>query len=196
MAKRQIEKKMIDHLDSLLVSNGLAQQAIKDKNARMVFRLAAQALVGVREVGGNNRGPMVELIQETIGGANREAWCMSFVQTCLAYAEFKTGVSSPIIGSERCTDVWNGTPKSQRVKRYPAPGAIAIWHYPPSDDGHTGIVEHYQVDDAYMNLFEGNTESGLSDAGTIERDGGGVYYTKRSVKSSSKMALRGFLIPF
>lgn len=192
--KRNIEPKMIAWLDKKLASNGLAQHAIETKNARLLFTLAAESCVGIREEGGNNKGPMVKLLQETIGGAGGEAWCMSYVQTCLAYAEAKTGLISPIAASEHCMTVWNSTPKAQRVKRVPARGAIAIWNYPPGANGHTGIVDNYN--EKKMNLFEGNTEAGLTSSGTIERDGGGVYYTDRSTSGSKKMVLVGFLKPF
>lgn len=191
---RNIEKKMLDFLDAKLAGNGLAQEAIAKKDPRTVFVLAAQACVGIRESGGNNKGPMVELIQETIGGADREPWCMSFVQTCLAYAEKKTGIKSPIFPSEHCVTTWNRTPKSSRVRRVPAAGAIAIWQYPPGASGHTEIL--YEYHGKKMNLFGGNTTSGLKKDGTIEREGGGVYFTERPTNSTKKMKLLGFLKPF
>ena len=47
-------------------------------------RLAAEACVGIREQGGNNKGPLVELMQKTVDGkAQAEAWCMAFVQSML-----------------------------------------------------------------------------------------------------------------
>lgn len=194
MSKRQIEPAMVKFIDAKLASNGLAQKAIEDKDARLLFSLAAQACVGIREQGGNNRGPMVVLIQETVGGASREAWCMAFVQTMIAYVETRLGVVSPIAVGEHCMSVWRQTPKSQRVKTTPAKGAICIWNYPPGQNGHTGVVLEYGTKE--MQLIEGNTESGLTSKGTIERDGGGVYHTKRSTKSSKKMVIVGFLKPF
>lgn len=193
---RAIEKKMIAYLDAKLAGNGAAQEAIKSKDARSLFGYAAEACVGIREATGANDGPMVKLLQETIGGANGEAWCMSFVQTCLAYAEHKTGVKSPIHPSEHCMTTWNKTPKKMRVKRVPLKGAIAIWNYPPSANGHTGIVMEYAHKKNKMKLVEGNTTSGLRADGTIERDGGGCYQTERSTLSGKKMVLVGFLIPF
>jgi hypothetical protein len=194
---RSIEPKMVKYLDEKLAGNGLAQKAIKDKDARALMLMAAQACVGIREQGGNNKGPMVQLIQETIGSAVAEAWCMAFVQTCVAYAEVKTGKKSPLYPSEHCMSVWLKTPKSARVKVKPLRGAIAIWNYPPGQSGHTGILDAY--DDARkgkMNLIEGNTEKGLSKKGLIERDGGGVYYTERANVGSPKMKLIGYLKPF
>jgi len=119
ITRRVLEQKMIDYLDQKLVTNGLAQEAIQTKNARLLFAEAAKVCVGIREKTGHNDGPMVELIQETIGGHSHEAWCMAFVQTCLAYAELKTGVLSPILASEGCDQVWNGTDKAQRVAIFP-----------------------------------------------------------------------------
>ena len=194
---RTIEKTMINFIDKKLEKNGLAQQAIKDKDARVLVVLAAQACVGIREEGGNNKGPMVRLIQETIGGASAEAWCMSFVQTMIAYAEYKTKKYSRVHPSEHCMTVWNKTPKEYRVKTRPLRGAIAIWNYAPSQNGHTGILDIYEdKSKGKMNLIEGNTEQGLTSSGTIERDGGGVYYTERSNVGTPKMRLVGFLKPF
>jgi len=193
---RKLEKKMIDYLDKKLAGNGLAQEMIATKDARGLFILAAQACVGIRESGGNNKGPMVALIQDTVDGPDSWAWCMSFVMTCLAYAELKTGIKSPIVSGEHCMTVWNKTPKSQRVKIRPLPGAIAIWNYPPGQSGHTGILHEYENKPGKMRLFEGNTESGLTKDGVIQNDGGGVYHTERSTKGSSKMKLVGFLKPF
>lgn len=191
---RQIEKKMVDFLDKKLAGNGLAQQAIEKKDARTLFRLAAEACVGIREQGGNNKGPMVVLIQETIGSANKEAWCMSFMQTCVAYAELKTGVKSPLAASEHCLTVWAKTPKAQRVKISPLPGAIAIWQHGSSQNGHTGVVTG--ADEKNFTAVEGNTESGLNSKGDVERDGGGVYATKRNRVKNGSMKVVGFLKPF
>lgn len=191
---RNIQSDMINFLDEKLLSNGLFFQAQRDKNPRVIFRLAMQACVGIKEVGGNNMGPMVELIQDTIGDAGGESWCMSAIQTCLAYAEVKSGIKSPIFASEHCLTVWNETPKEQRVKNIPLPGAIVIWRHGNTTKGHTGCVE--ATDGKVLYTYEGNTERGINPDGSIERDGGGFYYCKRPFKSSYDMRLVGFLKPF
>lgn len=178
------------------MNNGAAQEAIVKKDARKVMVFAAEALVGIREATGKNDGKMVELIQETVGGHSQEAWCASLVQSCIAYAELMTGVVSPIIASEHCYTMWNKSPKSCRVKIRPLRGAIPIWNYPPTANGHTGVVDEYEHKSGKMLTFEGNTTKGLKKDGTIERDGGGVYHCERSIKSNSKMKLLGFLKPF
>lgn len=192
--KRQIEPKMIAYLDEKLKDNGLAQRAIEMRDARLLFVLAAQACVGIREVGGNNRGPLVELIQETIGGHSREAWCMAFVQTLIAYVEYKLGIVSRLPAGEHCLTVLDQAPSDLIVKFFPLPGAIPIWQHGSSMNGHTGIF--LESEDGYMMCIEGNTESGLSLTGRIERDGGGVYHTKRSMKRNGDMHVRAFLKPF
>lgn len=194
MTKRTIETKMVEFLDKKLKGNGLYEKALAEKDARTIMRLAAQVCVGIREQGGNNRGPMVKLIQETIGSAVDEAWCMSFVQTMIAYAELKTGKKSPIAVSEGCAQVWTRTDKKQRVKKLPLPGAVIYWKNSKTGGGHTGIVE--ATDGVNFYAFEGNTTGGLDPSGKIERDGGGVYHTLRSHKGNGSMKLIGFLKPF
>jgi CHAP domain len=191
---RQIEPKMTAFLDKKLALNGAAQEAIKNKDARSLMVYAAEACVGIREEGGNNRGPMVKLIQETIGGADGEAWCMSFVQTCIAYAEVKTGVKSPLPAGEHCMTVFNEAPKSSRVKTFPARGAVIIWKHGKGPAGHTGFF--LEADGNQMKTIEGNTESGLDSRGNVERDGGGVYHGKRSMVKNGTMVVQGFLKPF
>lgn len=184
---------MIDFLDRKLAENGLARQALADKDARTLFRLALEACVGIREVS-DNAGPMVELIQETVGGADKEPWCMSLVQTGLAYAEHKTGIRSPVAASEHCMTVWNTTRTSQRVKKVPALGAIIIWRHGAGPAGHTGIA----ISPVKGNMFEtveGNTAAGLEN-GEIVREGGGVYLNRRSMGGQGNMKLVGFIKPF
>lgn len=187
MTKRILEKDMEKYLDAKLATNGLAQTAIKNKDARTVFRLAAEACVGIKETSPNN-GPLVSLIQDTVGGPDHVAWCMSFVQTCLAYAEKKTKVISPIYASETCTEVWDKTPKAQRVKIAPLPGAITIWKRGSSWQGHTGLMLEY-----YGKTFlgvEGNT------GGASMRDGDGIYIKTRSSTATGSLKILGWLKPF
>ncbi len=194
MATRQIEPGMVGYLDLLLVNNGLAKKAIADKDARLLLQIVAGVCVGIREEGGNNQGPLVRLIQETVGSANGEAWCLSYVETMVAYCELKTGIQSPLYVTEHCLTAWAKTPVEQRVKRIPAPGAIVIWQHGNSQSGHTGVLLRYASDGMYC--VEGNTTAGLRADGSIERDGGGVHYTKRDKRQNGDMKVVGFLKPF
>lgn len=191
---RQIEPKLVSYIDKKLKDNGLFKQALESKDARVIFRLAAEALVGIKEATGKNDGAMVKLIQETVGGASGEPWCMALVQSCLAYAEVKTGVESPIIESEHCQTVWTKVPKSQRVKLLPLAGAIAIWGDVGKASGHTEIV--LSCDGKNFQAVGGNTSGTTKPGQTVNRDGNGCYYTVRSMKSTAKRKLLGFLKPF
>jgi len=191
---RDIKPKMVDYLSNKLRYNGYAQEAIKSKKPRVVCRLALESCVGIREVGGNNQGPMVELIQETLGGADKEPWCMSLIQTGIAYAEEMTGIASPVYVSEHCLTVWHKTNAIHRVKLIPAIGAICIWRHGTSDSGHTACTIG-EVVSKMVDMVEGNTESGIAE-GEVVRDGGGVYFTNRSIKASGNMKVVGFIKPF
>lgn len=192
---RIIQKRMFQFLDERLKINGLAQFAIRTRDLRLLFTEAAKVCVGIRERTGNNDGPMVELIQKTVdNNASGEAWCMAFIQTCLAYAEMKTAKVSPIVASEHCMTVWAQSPKEQRVIWNPLPGAIVIWRHGDSTSGHTGVV--LGADEKMFHAVEGNTTSGNDPKGKIVREGGGVYYTTRSRDGDGDMNVVGYLKPF
>lgn len=191
---RLIETGLVLYIDNKLKTDSIAQKALREKNPRALFIRAMKALVGIREKTGNNDGPMVVLLQETIGTAVREAWCMSTIQSAIAYVEVKLSVKSPIFASEHCLSVWDRTPKAQRVQRIPAPGAIIIWQHGTSMAGHTGIVTKYEG--GTMRCIEGNTTQGLNPDGSIEREGGGVYETQRNSRANGTMKVVGFLKPF
>lgn len=191
---RSIEPQMVQFIDAKLKGNGLAKNAIEAKDARTLFRLASEACVGIQEATGRNDGKMVKLIQETVGGAAGEPWCMALVQTCLAYAEIKTGLTSPIPASEHCLTVWEKTPKRLRVKALPLSGAIAIWNDTGKTSGHTEIV--LSCDGKTFQAVGGNTSGAKSPGEAVNREGNGCYYTVRSMKSTAKRKLLGFLKPF
>lgn len=191
---RNIEPKMVQYLDKKLEKNGLAQEAIKSKNPRALMVQAAASCVGIKEATGRNDGEMVKLIQETVGGASGEAWCMALVQTLIAYAEVKTGVKSPVVVSELCYNVWHKTPKSQRVKILPLAGAIAIWNDTGKTTGHTEIV--LSADGKTMQCIGGNTGGTTKPGEPIQANGNGCYYTTRPMKGTAKRALLGFIKPF
>lgn len=200
MVKRKIEQKMFDFIDNKLAENGYAQDAIERKDARSLLVEAAKACVGIREKTGRNDGPMVELIQETVGGHSNEAWCMAFVMTCIAYVEKKLGIESRIKATESCADLWSSATDEQKVKFLPRPGAIIIWgHYNSQGKytgGHTGHVVEINQDDGTMIAIEGNTTGGVSENDKVIREGGGCYRTKRSLKGNGDMIVRGFIKPF
>lgn len=185
---RKIKPELVLLLDAKLKDNAVAQQALSNKDARTLMLCAAEACVGETEVGGNNRGNFVELCQQTVDNhAEGESWCMAFVESMIAYAELKTGISSPIYSSEHCLTVWKNTKPDYRVKNIPLPGAIVIWRHGNTSSGHTGFVKEYSG--STMHTIEGNTGQHFS-------DGDGVYQKVRSTSNDGKMKVTGFLIPF
>lgn len=196
---RELNPQLLKYIDDKLAKNGLAQRAIEQKDARALVWICATALVGIQEATGRNDGKMVNLIQDTVGGMDEWPWCMSMVQTCIAYAEAKTGIKSPIAVGEGCIDVWNRTPKAQRVKILPLAGAIAIWGDLLSSGklkgtGHTEVV--LSSDGKVFQAVGGNTSGSLNPKEAVNREGNGVYYTVRSHSSTAKRKLLGFLKPF
>jgi hypothetical protein len=194
MSVRNIEPKMVEYLDKKLAGNGLAQEAIAKKDARTLFCLAIEACVGIQEATGRNDGTMVKLIQETVGGASGEPWCMSLQQTGLAYVEHKLGVISPIPASEHCQTVWNKTPKRMRVKTLPLAGALALWADVGKSSGHVEMVR--SCDGKVFQAVGGNTSGTTKPGSAVNREGNGCYYTVRSMKSTKSRKLLGFLKPF
>jgi GH24 family phage-related lysozyme (muramidase) len=149
----------------------------------------ARSHVGVREQG-RNRGREVEMFQRTIGGADGEAWCMSFAQYCIQQAGIATKVDPKVFQSEHCLTVWNKSPQSQRISR-PEAGSLVIWRHGNSNSGHVGIVEKVHADGTFTTI-EGNTGSGSG----INREGDGVYRRKRDMNGAGSMRVVGFLKPF
>lgn len=193
---RQINPELAAWLDHKCAEP--AHHALITADARALFIHAMRAFVGIREQGGNNRGKLVELIQDTLGAAEGEPWCMSAVQSGLAWAELRSGKTSAIFASEHCMTVWRNSPPAQRVQAIPLPGAIIIWNKLGTDSGHTGIVLEVLSGkkNEMMLTIEGNTEAGFNAFGKVERDGGGCYQVERSRYQTGNMKVVGYLKPF
>ncbi len=188
---RKITDKMFKFVDDKLKTNGAAQLAITNKEARNLLIYAAEACVGIKEEGGNNRGLyIVELQKTTDGSAEQEPYCMAAVQTWIAYVEKKLGITSHLFASEHCMTTWRKVSASKKVKSIPAPGAIIIWKNGNTDAGHTGLVLDYQGENKKMETLEANTGSGNM------RDGDGIYIKQRSKVKEGKLVVQGYIIPF
>lgn len=196
---RKLDPVMLTYFEEKLKGNALAAHAIKTKNPRLLLVETVKTGVGIKEKTGKNDGVLVEAIQRTCGGSRGHAWCMYWVQCCVAYVEHVLGIKSPLASGGHCLTVWNKTPKEQRVKFLPLPGAIPIWRHGTSTNGHTEIV--LAADNKVMHCVGGNT-SGADGTGKVTREGNGIFYTERSmqgfpsVKTKSGMILVGFLKPF
>jgi hypothetical protein len=196
---RKIQTNAVALIDNLLANDHLAQDSIVRKRARQLFVQATVACLGIKEKP-KNKGLEVELFLKTVGLSAGDAWCMAFMQTCVAYAELKTGRSSPLCASGACMQVWNKSPVVQRVQNIPLAGAIAIWqHLHDPIHGHTGMV--LDCDGVSFHAIEGNMSDGTEDlSGEVGQTGDGVGFTHRRVDlfnpQRGDMQLLGFLKPF
>ncbi len=161
----------------------------------------AKQWVGAKEIGGQNRGQIVEMFQRAVDGkAQGEPWCMAFVQFCLMAIDalcddltLTESVRHHVWKAEHCVTVWNLTPKACRHTK-PQVGDLAIWQMydaegKPTTSGHTGIVEKV-LDEQNFGTVEGNTGVGN------QREGDGVALKNRNTQGMGNLRLLGFLRPW
>lgn len=191
---RKLEKELEAYIDKKLVGNGLYFHALENNLPRIAICQAAGTLVGITEATGRNDGKFIRLIQETVGGANGEPYCAAGIMTLLAFIEKKFEIVSPVPATELAQDIWWRTPKAQRVKKFPAPGAIAVWGDVGKITGHTELV--ISATDKEFSCVGFNTSGTTKPGGEVNREGNGVFYTVRSYKDTAKRKLLGFVKPF
>lgn len=179
---RDLNEKLIDYFDA-----NVPQILIHPKDWMLY---AAKSLVGTHE-SGYNAGYLVELMQDTIGKAERESWCMSAVQSCVAYAEYKTGIKSTLFHTEHCMTAFNNHPKELILEK-PERGSVAIWRYGEGPNGHCGIFES-MFNDKLMVTYEGNTSATNKE---INREGDVFDKKIRTMRDMGSMKLMGFLKVF
>lgn len=159
------------------------------KSRKRLVELAIK-FIGVKDSGGDNKGPEVEMFQKAVDGkASQEAWCMAFAQYLLKQVETENQEPSGIFCSEHCMTVWDKTPDDRKLKK-PEVGCLVVWNFVGTSNGHTGIVTRIAGD--RIDTIEGNTGDGKG----VVREGDGVYARNRSVTGDSKMKVMGFLKPF
>ena len=188
MNKRKIEPDVLGAIDSATNDNPDVQLAIASKSWRPLITMSAAAWGGVKEHSNNNDGNFVEMSGLTVDGKhNGEAYCLSWVQTVIAYAETKLNMISPLKATEGCLDLWRSTPQAYKTTKFPIAGYIAIWQHGTSPAGHAGIV--LKVEDGHFKCIEANSvgPDGISQ---------GIFEQKRSFNGEGKMRLLGFISPF
>src|SRR5882672_5310905 len=148
----------------------------------------AMTQVGVHEEGGDNSGPLVEMYQRVDGKAEKEPWCVSFVQWCVHEIDKKFATKNILFPTESSQMLWLKTDPLARVQ-VPEPGCIVVWtkyvNDLPLSVGHVGII-HQILDNEWMLVVEGNTTP-QSNLDNIVREGDGhvpdgVYLKKRHIK--------------
>lgn len=183
-----MQRKLHPNLEQYFYEHCAEFIACNRNDPAALIKYAALTCVGLREHGGDNKGQFVEYFQKTYGDAHGESWCMSFVQSIVAFAECVYG-PSPLFASESCLEVWSRSPHDMRAIA-PQPGSIIIWQYNKSWQGHTGIVVSTMGE--MLKTIEGNTSEGPG----INRQGDGVYARGRSRAPVGALQIVGFLNPF
>lgn len=160
-------------------------------------------LVGTQEVGGANKGALVERFQKAVDGkAAGESWCLAFLQFCirevdalgLAHGDM-TG--SPLPLSEWVKQFWESAPIPMKRKptEPPDPGMLIVWRQfdpsgVPTDLGHIGLVTGIDPASGKINTIEGNTSAGDG----LNRDGDGVHRRTRSPQGDGALRVVGYQI--
>jgi hypothetical protein len=138
----------------------------------------AREQIGVREVGGPNRGPEVEKYLARVGLGPGFPWCAAFVYWCFDEAALHSTVPNPLPKTAGVLDHWNKAP--DHVKLPPSAAADDLRNINPGTifcidhghgHGHTGIV--MSAEGEGLKTVEGNTNVAGS------REGDGVYYRTR-----------------
>lgn len=133
----------------------------------------ARSFVGVREIGGNNRGPLVEAWQRRVGLAPGKAYCMAFQWCVLDDACRNLGLVNILRPRTGVVRTWGQLPPSCYLKD-PIPGCWGFHH--DIDDpglGHVVIVDALPkppITGVYT--IEGNTNAEGGREATL---GGGVW---------------------
>lgn len=170
-----------------------------DALARLLV-FEARRWVGITEIGGDNRGQMVEMFQRAVDGkASGEPWCAAFAFFCIEMAESTAAAlgmtaRSPLHRSEWVQAVWEKSPERMRLES-PEPGCLIVWqkwkNNQPTPSGHIGIVLDQTLDGKVVTI-EGNTGDGEG----VQREGDGVFSRVRSLEGVGSMRVRGFLRVF
>jgi hypothetical protein len=133
---------------------------------------------GVREHGGNNCGPEVEMFQKSIGLEPGDPWCAAFVCFCIQQAAENLGVKPSFQYGGSVYKIWTRNPDLQLSA--PTDNCIFLLDHGLSKKGtrigHTGFcVAINQSHSETLETVEGNTNAAGS------RDGDGCYHKSREL---------------
>lgn len=191
-SKRQLRSQLEKIIDAEIMRTNSTKfkHALSLGDANTIVGLAAEALssLKVREKSGSNDGPMVELIQATTGNGRGDAWCMSASQTCVAYAEKKTGKVSKLYESASCASVRANSSSLAVAAKDSQYGDLWVFVY-LTGLGHVGIFEGWIKYMVSAVLNESNTTAGKV-GDVVVREGGGSYQTERELITDTKAKMR------
>jgi hypothetical protein len=138
----------------------------------------------------DNDGLQIQVFQKYVDNkANRESWCLAFLQYCLGQVETNEKIRTRLFKTEHVMTMWNKTPQELRSDK-PKEGCIVVWNFKGTTSGHCGVITKVHTDK--IETIEGNT----SDSKDVEREGDGVYKKERALTTKGKMKIVGYLDPF
>lgn len=149
----------------------IERHQVKARPMRLRAYDEAVKLSRVREIGGNNTGPMVEKIIRSVGGYDRAPWCGFFVAYCYQQA-----------GSKSITSLWGrawslGLLAGMGKTRNPKRGHIVVYDF---GAGHCGLFDRWVDKDRGIFLArEGNTRPDGSEDVSDAGGGEGVHLRTR-----------------
>lgn len=129
----------------------------------------ARSEVGVKEEGGNNRGPRVAEYLASVGLGVGEPWCAAFIAFCF------TKAAGSQCGWPMTADTWtirDWAKANGCLHESPEAGDVFLI-YNSAGPTHTGFVASVQGE--YVWTIEGNTGGGS------DTDGDGVHHKKRLI---------------
>lgn len=121
----------------------------------------ARAFVGIKEIGGDNKGPAVEFFQKLGQIREGQPWCAAFVNACAEIAAAKRNTVSPLEAVP-----WQGLVQSYyemgvawRIKAdLVGPGDLfLIWFTRQEAYRHIGFVERVDWASQHYFTIEGNS---------------------------------------
>lgn len=161
---------------------------VVDGNAQMAMRAAdfSRTQVGVREVGGNNRGPEIRRYLASVHLPEGLAYCMAGI--VYSFDMIRGSEELPILRTGSTSSQWHWCMQNGRVMDFTCRrGDIITWRTGNGIQGHVEQIDSV-ISKAWVITTGYNTSSGTG----ISRDGGGVYRRRRcTAHIMGRLTLRG-----
>jgi hypothetical protein len=148
--------------------------ALPAKERRLLAMAYLCDVLKVREVGGNNRGPLVEVCQAAAGIGPGDSWCAAALTLASKIAQAPYPLRSEGYNPAAVIS-WKQWAKAKgKLDSTPSRGDIAMHN---SGEGHGHIGAFVKIDeDGNALTIEGNTSSGQEGS---QDDGGGMFRRER-----------------
>lgn len=123
----------------------------------------ARDYIGIEEVGGDNKGPAVEVFLRAAGIGTDAPWCAAFVNFCAEMAQTLKNERSPLeqIEQQAYVQAYYNWAKGRDILiewDQIGPGDLfLIYHTTKTRYAHIGFVDHVDLDRMEFSTIEGNT---------------------------------------